>query len=64
MNEFHRLEAVHSRHEDVNDEQIKAPRLKQLQAGVAVVDNFDRMGQTSKLSPADRAALLAFVRTL
>jgi DNA-binding beta-propeller fold protein YncE len=27
-------------------------------------DNLDRMGQTSKLSPADRAALLAFVRTL
>ena len=48
MNVPHRLKTVHPRHEDVDDEQVKAPRLEQLQSGVAVVDGFDCMGGALK----------------
>src|SRR5579883_828603 len=43
MNELHRFETVHSRHEDVDDEEVEASRLEQLKAAPAGFDCFDRM---------------------
>jgi cytochrome c peroxidase len=72
--------AVHdigSRAKDESRAQFRTPPLGMLEATAPYFhdgryatlealldDNLDRMGQTSHLSPDDRAALLAFLRTL
>ena len=43
MNQLHRLKAVHSRHEDIDDEQVEASRFEELETGETVIDSFDRM---------------------
>src|ERR1700744_6569634 len=48
MNQLHRLKAVHSRHEDIDDEQVEASRFEELETGETVIDSFDRMGRALK----------------
>jgi len=43
MNEPHGLETIDSRHENIDDEQVKPLGLEQPQAGLTVVDSLDGM---------------------
>ena len=43
MNQPHRFKAVHSRHEDIDDEQIETSHFDELQAVATVIDGFDRV---------------------
>ena len=43
MNEPHGLETIHSRHENIDDEQVERSGLEQPQAGSTVVDSLDGM---------------------
>src|SRR5579871_5616112 len=45
MNEFHRLEAIHPWHENIDDEQVKGLCFDELKAGPTVVDGFNRMAR-------------------
>ena len=46
MNQSHGLETVHSRHENIDDEQVERSGLKQPQAGLTVIDSLDGMRGT------------------
>jgi len=48
MNEPHGLEAIHPRHENIDDEQIEPLGLKQPQAGLTLVDSLDGMSGALK----------------
>ena len=48
MNQSHGLETVHSRHENIDDEQVERSGLKQPQAGLTVIDSLDGMRGTLK----------------
>jgi len=43
MDEPHGLETIHSRHENIDDEQVEPLGLEQPQAGLTVVDSLDGM---------------------